>query len=485
MSTLRRAAIISSSSQWLMFIITFVKMVVVSRLLDPTEIGTFTLAASLIFLANFLRIFGTWDYIVAQKTVTEDALRHCFTIVMVAGFAIMALFLSLSGPLARIFDSPDITLLLWIMVPSFIVLPVGSVTMAMMQRNMQHKELSIIRLTGSFTDTFVTIALALWGVGVASLGWGYFLSNIVMMLVLLRIADGGLLYWPLFRGIGKVLRFGVPAAMGTFLSQVGTAGPPLVLGLGSNPAIVGLFGRGQTLITFLRQGIEVATRPVTQAWFAQKNRSEPELIANGYLRITAMLSGIAWPVYIGVFFSAPTLVPLFFGNQWAESIPVAQILAFGGLVSFYQASGISLLEGLGEMGQRLWYNIYAQGLRFLLLVLALVFGGMLLFAAALALSHLVSFILITAFLKAHTGLRFRHVAKVQIPSAIVAAAMVAVSLIMFGLVFEDAALNLLELLLYVLAMAVTWIGGLKVIGHPLWLEVQGILARRSERARAV
>ena len=472
--------LVSGGAQYLMYILNFLKIVVVSRLLGPSEIGAYTLAASLIFLAQFLRVYGTWDYIVSQKELTQDKLRLCFTIIMVMAILITSGYALAAEPLARFFEAPDLELLILVMVPSFLILPIGTVALALMNRNMDFVTLSKIRIAATVMDTLVVILMVWAGFGVISLAWGYLATNVISTLLVIYYAPKELFYKPKIAGIGSILRFGTLSSAGTFLTNFGTNGPPLVLGYGTDTASVGIFGRGQTLITFFRQGIESATRPVTMAWFANKGSDDPALVGEGYLKVTTLMAGFAWPVYIFLFFGAPSLIPFLLGDQWQMSIPVTQILCLGGMFSFFANTGISVLEGQGLVAKKLKFNLLAQGVRFALLFASLSYGVQA-FAAALSFSHLTSFILITLFLRAQTGLGMGDVIRAMIPSLVAAAVSVLVMLALFEWVLPAGQLSLLQFVLFTAVLAASSFAMLIATKHPLWDEFRTIGARIKKR----
>jgi O-antigen/teichoic acid export membrane protein len=482
MSKLRSSMLIAGGSQYLIYLLSFIKIAVVSRLLGPAEIGAFTLAASLIFLAQFLRVFGTWDYIVSQKEMTETKLRQCFTIICVMAVLITSGYMLAAAPLAEFFKAPELLMLIWVMTPSFLVLPIGTVALALMNREMDFQTLSKIRIVATVVDTLIVIGMAVYGFGVVSLAWGYTFSNVASTLLVMVYAQTKLIYRPTFAGLGSILRFGAVSSAGTFLSNVGTSGPPLVLGYGMTPAAVGVFGRGQTLITFFRQGVEFATRPVTMAWFANKSSDDPKLVGESYLKVTTLMSGFAWPVYVFLYFAAPTLIPFLLGDQWQDSIAVTQILCLGGILSFYAVTGISVLEGQGLVAKKLRFNFLAQGCRFALLFASLQYG-ILAFSAALSFSHVISFILITLFLKVQTDLSLRDVIASMKLSALVAGVLVAVTWGLFQTVLPDGQLNPWQFMLLLVVMTGTALGTLIVSAHPLWDELKNLAGKiRLKRA---
>jgi O-antigen/teichoic acid export membrane protein len=65
MASVRAAVAATSISQYIIILLSFVKVIVISRYLLPAEIGVYAIAMPLLLFIRTFRVFGTMDYIVS------------------------------------------------------------------------------------------------------------------------------------------------------------------------------------------------------------------------------------------------------------------------------------------------------------------------------------------------------------------------------------------------------------------------------------
>ncbi|MEM9342557.1 MAG: oligosaccharide flippase family protein [Pseudomonadota bacterium] len=478
MATLRAAAIINGSSQYLIYALSFVRVAVISRLLVPSDIGAFAVAVALMMVLRVFRVFGTWEYIIATKDITTERLRTCFTVMSTMATTTFILTVLFAPQIATFFKADVLAQLIPLMSLSFLVLPFGFIAQAMMHRQMRMLEIAIIKLLGALTEITVAISLALLDVGVMALAWGFFAGNVVATVSVLCFERSYIAFRPGVPHFREVVKFGAASASATFLQQVGDIGAPLILGRGTDATTVGFFSRGQTLINFFRQGVEQAMAPVTTPWFAQKSRSDPSMLADGYMKITSLVSAVTWPFYAFVFVHAVSIVPILLGPGWDASVPVSQALAAGGLVSPFALYGTSMMAGQGRVNRRLLFTGVVQVVRLTLMVAAIPYG-LTAFAWALAASHAFAFALIGFFLRTTVGLSLRKLAMSLLgPAAIGLATLVA----NYSLLFAFGP-RLSSVCMGALATLALWWGWLMLSKHPLRFEILTLFSRISGRLK--
>lgn len=477
MSKLRRSVLLSGFSQYSVLILGFAKVAVISRVLSPAEVGTYTMASVLIFLTVVFREVGTRDFLIAERDLTEEKLRACFTILITMGTVTSVLFFSLRDVFEGFFNAPELASMMMVIAPAFAIHSVTAVWVALLQRDMDFRTLAYLQIFPTILDLIVSLSLIYLGYGLISLGWGYLASVSLVSLVIMVRQRGQIFYRLRMKEIPHVLRFGLQSSGATLLNNIGSYAPALLLGWAMNAAAVGYFGRGQTLITFARQGVEVATRPVTQAWFAKNAHHDITEARQIYLQITKMIAGVAWPFYVFIYFHAATLIPYAFGNQWAISVPLAQVLALGGMFSFFAVSGTSFLMGRGEVTVALWFNLTSLILRLSILFIGLSYGltG---FVWAIAGSHLLGFGVLGLFLNRSTGLGIGAYLANLLPGAALASCTALVNYVLIRLVYHSDTLGLWPFVVVVLANVVTYLLALIVTGHPLYGELKTILGRK-------
>lgn len=408
MTTLRRYAAIIGLLQYTVFALAFVRLAVVSRLLTVEEVGAFILASSLFVIAGVVRNFGMLEYLVAVDEVTADLKRTCFSILIAAGLFFFCVSFWAAPSAATFFGAEALAVLIPIMGLTFLVFPIGLLPSAMMRRRMEFERIGIVRFVGALVDTVVSIGLVVWGFGVVSLAISYFVALLASMVTIALLDPRDMVVRPGVRGLRPALRFGALTSAGSLMNSFGDFGPALILGRATDSTSVGYFGRGQSLVRLLRQGVETAMEIVLQPWFAQIKRSEPEQSAE---RFSQLLSGVfifTFPAYVFLFIEADVLIPLLLGPQWEPSISLARALAVGGLFSPIAVYGATLMVGQGRVGRRMWCSAVCQTGR-LAILLALISGSTLAFSAGVSAAHALAAAITVAFLRKDIGLKLSQV----------------------------------------------------------------------------
>lgn len=475
MSALKQAAAITWMAQYVIYGLSFVRLVIASRLLSSAEIGAFVLASSLVLLASVPRVFGTQDYIVATKDLTQQKLATCFTLILIMGTVVGLIYILGASWLADYFSAPVLGALVPLMAISFLILPFGLIGQGIMRRDLRIGQLAAARSAGAVAETVVVVMLLWSDVGVLSLAWGFLVANIVVTAIVVALTPSHTLFRPGISHMRELLRFGAPASAGTFLAQVGGLGPPLLLGRVTDASTVGFFGRGQTLINFFRQGVETAMGPIVQPWFAQVSRNDPARLVDGFCRVMRLVLIVTWPFYTFLFLHAPALVPLVLGPGWDPAVPVTQALAVGGLFSSYVLYADSLLIGRGRVRRRLILSAVTQGLRFALLGVALATGaGLTGFAWTLSASNLIALGLAAVVLRRDIGLGFAQSFGLFVTPLIVSVAIFALNA---GIVFWlGSTLN--AVLSAAAVTALLWGGTIILTDHPLYRELTTLIKRK-------
>lgn len=465
--TVRRALLHSGIGQYIAALAALFRLVIVSRLLAPSEVGVFAVAMSLIVLARVMRIWGVFDYVIARRDLQRDDLRACFTIVTALA-AIAALgFLAAAAPLARFFAAPALEQIVLVLVIGVAISPLGLITAALMNREMRFGELALIQAASAIVDSGVTIWLAASGFGPISLAWGNAAGQLTSLAVLLCLDRSSIVFRPRFRGWGRILRFGLPNAGSTLLTHLGQQLPPLLIGRSLGLEQTGFFNRGQAPVEFFRQAIEQATTRVAHSWFAAKSRNEPEALAASYVTAISVNSGLSWPFYAVLLFNAGTLVPLLLGPQWTESVPVAQAIAAGAMLSAHTLYGQRLMTGRGLVVALLRFDALGLALRLALMVAAMPYG-LTAFAMAYAVGALATAGLMWLTLRRAIGLGLRRTLWSMRRSVILLAA---ISAVQIGFIGSPLSAEPQPLLRFAVQMATTgavWLATMALIRHELW-----------------
>ena len=75
MSSVRKALIYASGSQYLIKILNFASVIILARILTPKELGIFAIATSVVMIVTEFRLLGTTNYLVREENITKNLVR--------------------------------------------------------------------------------------------------------------------------------------------------------------------------------------------------------------------------------------------------------------------------------------------------------------------------------------------------------------------------------------------------------------------------
>ena len=342
-----KAVLLNAMANWIGVIISLLSMVVMARLLTPADFGVYVIALLVISLPEVIAVSTLGDALIQRKDLRPGHMNSVFLQSMVLSTAFWALLILLASPIERLFETPSIVPIL-IVTGAF--LPIGAlaaVPAALLQRDLRYKAITAI-------DVFCNIGAALVGIVLAFLWkneWA-----LVGMEVFRRVARAGaFMYFARWRpgaqsswsDFSELFHFNFANGLSKVLQTFDAMLPKTVIGMTLGSAAVGLFNLAERLQMQAHSALvapfAAVAMPVAAA--LQDNRAELHRAIEGSIRVSAQF---VYPIYAGAFIIAPLAIPLIFGEQWAASVIVFQILMVIGIRAPMTAMGLSALRGVGR-----------------------------------------------------------------------------------------------------------------------------------------
>lgn len=469
MSSVRSSLAFSLADSYLGVVLQLASTLIISRLLTPTEIGIFSVAAVLAALASTFRDFGVAEYLIQEKNLTPDKIRAALTANITISWLMAILLFASSGMVADFYSQPGVAEVMRILSVSFLLIPFGAVTMAYFRRELNYRPIFIAGVLANITSFAVAVSAALAGLGYLSLAWSSLAGVIVTVLVSLIARPKDFPRWPGLKGMRDVAHFGKHASGIYFVGQIGRSAPEAVIGRALDMASVAFFSRANGLMEIFNKTVLRAVVPVCLPYFSKAARANQETKI-GYLKATCLLTGVGWPFFLYIGLIAYSAIRLLYGPQWMESVPLAQILCLAAILElpYYLASEVVIAEGRIDQSNRLQFLV--QSLRLASLVLVFPFGltgacwGLVLAAlGGVFISH--------RFLNRIIGLRPIDVIPACSKSAFVALAAVLPAFLVVSYTDQTEANFLYVFIVCSFLMVVSWLGAIRVFNHPFWDEI--------------
>ena len=333
--------------KWGRTAIWFVTFVALSRLLGPEDFGLVALAS--VFTA-FVDIFldqGFSAAIVQRADLEREHLDTAFWISILTGILLTVGGIAVSGLVAALFAEPRLApVLRWLSI-SFILSALSSSQMAILQRELAFKSLAVRSITATMAGGIVGVSLAFAGFGV----WSLVAQNLAMglagVIVLWRASDWRPGLSLSMKHYKELFTFGVYVVGNNILRVLVRHSDDLLIGYFLGPTLLGYYTIGYRLLLVITR---VATGIINSVAFPTFSRlqDKPKRMRRAFYEVTQYTSLLAFPIFIGLAILAPEVVPAVFGEKWAPSIPVMQVLALIGILQSAIAFNGSVMKACGK-----------------------------------------------------------------------------------------------------------------------------------------
>lgn len=323
--SLKRGAVWAIGSQVAVQAIRFMSVVVLARLLTPSDYGA---AAFAIQLASFSMILGDLGFgtaLVQAKTASQRWASTAFWCALGAGVLGSGLAALGAFPVALALGEPEVTALVIAGGLTLLLVAIGATSNAFLTRSM-----SFGVIQGATTAAWVfasgsAILAAALGAG----AWALVTQQVVLAAVTSVLFILAARWHPSFEfsrtAFRSLTRFALPLTGGAVLFVVQGLLTVILIGAFLGIEDLGIWNLSMAVVIVPLSLIAAPLSRVIYAAFARM-RESPERVAEVWLNGFTLLAAVALPALFGLIAVAPDLIPFVFGSQWSPAVPVVQIL---------------------------------------------------------------------------------------------------------------------------------------------------------------
>jgi PST family polysaccharide transporter/lipopolysaccharide exporter len=318
-------------------------LVVLARLIGPTELGLVGIALlALSALRKFSEI-GLDAALIHQKQENVDSYLDTVWLLEVGRGVFIGGILVVAAPLiASFFGEPRAEQLLQVIAAVPVLIGLKNPGMVYFQKNLNfHKEF-VYYIGSDIVRAVVSIGYAL----VEPTAWAFvvgFLAGNVTKFILSYLIEG---YrpWPRFDidAAKELIDYGKWMTGSSILFFLNTEGDDAFVGWFLTPAALGLYQYGYRLSNAPATEItQIISRVMFPAF--SKLQSDTDRLREAYLRTLRLVSFVSFPAAFGIAAVTPAFVRAFLGPDWTGMIVAMQILA-----------GYGLLRSIGKTFGPIW-----------------------------------------------------------------------------------------------------------------------------------
>ena len=340
---------------------------VLAALLQPSDFGVISLTYMVTSIASTLMNIGIDDVLLQRQRTMNLWTGPAFWITLSLAMAAGGLVILASPIVAAIYKAPELVGLLSILALSMPLSALASVPGMVGRARMQFGVFAIYGSLEMVAQALLTVALAWWGFGAYSFVIPMPILAGIRAIVWWRIAGVKTSFRPQRKRWKYVFGNTVITAISRTIISVIGQGDYLVLGLLATQDVVGAY----------YFGFRLAAQPL---WMLAGNfagvlfpalvqlKSDPARQGAAALKASILLSFCVMPLALIQAATAGPLVISLFGEKWATSIPVIQLLSIG--LAFDAVSWIAgaLLNSRGEFKAGLFYLLMQAPVFFIFVI---------------------------------------------------------------------------------------------------------------------
>jgi O-antigen/teichoic acid export membrane protein len=315
-----------------------------------------------IVIVGFGQLFadmGMSSAIIHHQEVTENELSSLYWFNIFVGCCIFLLMIVSIPLIVGFYSEPRLKDLLILAAPIFLITPFGQQYEILLQKSLHFDRLASAHIVSTICNSLATVTFALLGFRVYSLVLGQLSGSLLKVLVLMLW--GLKIYRPRWHfrhhDLGKYISFGLFQLGDKTINYFGSNLDYLLIGSLLGAKALGYYTLAWNLVLRPPMIINPIINRVAFPVFSIVQQ-DTDRLKRGYLKTLQLLSLVNFPLLIGICACASTLVPVFFGSQWMESVVLVQVLFLVGILRSVGNPVGSLLLAKGKAALGFKWSAY-------------------------------------------------------------------------------------------------------------------------------
>ena len=362
-----------ASTRLVVQVASWVSTIWVARLLSPEDYGIVAISGIFTGLCLMFSVMGLTNALINKEHIEEHDKANVFWASCANAVVVYGALYFFAPYIAAFYDSPELGSIVRVAGLMVVISPLSAVPRALLMRDLRFKSLALIAMVTNLLLTIMTLWLAFTGWGY----WSLILSTVVAQFVELSILSFVAGYIPsLPRKIKTILplyKYGISVLGARLLGYLNSSWPTIVASSQLGKIPTGHLNMANTLASLPMTKIgEIFSKIAFPAF--SRIQSDQEKTKQLFLSMHRYLFMVIAPMFIGIAFVAPVLVPLLIGEKWLPVVMPLQIICFANVIT---GSGMLIprvFEGLGNAAASFKYQVLVAVLTPCAMIIGLQWG---------------------------------------------------------------------------------------------------------------
>lgn len=351
----------------------FAVLIVLARLLTPTEYGTIAIVNILLSIATALIQGGMNTALIQKKEIDKLDINTVFY----ASAAVFALFYivlySTSGFFASFFKQPILEKIIPVIALTLIVGAVNSIQLALLSRQMKFKQIFYCSLIPTIISGIVGIILAYFGWGVWALVAQQVTVHLTQMFCMFIVTRWFPSLQFSFKRLKEIWGFSLNIMLSNLLTSIFLEIRSLVIGKFYTAAELSYFEKGRYFPKIIMTNINSSILSVIFPVFSSM-QDDIGKMKQSLRRCVKVSSYLAFPAMTLLAVAAEPIIVFLLTEKWIEAAPFMQVFALTYMIMPLHQSNIEVIKALGKGGIILKLDILRKVVELATLIIALRYG---------------------------------------------------------------------------------------------------------------
>ena len=321
-----RGALVSTAAQLVTFVLRTGSMVVLARLLTPTDFGLIGMVTAFTGFLSLFRDIGLSMATVQRESVTQAQISTLFWINLALGAILGAFCVVVAPGLVAFYHQPRLFSIAAVLGLGFVFNGLAVQHRALLQRAMRFADLAIVDVVS------LVLSVAL-GIGMASGGFGYW-SLVASAVSLPAFSMVGV--WVAARwspemprrgiGIRSMVKYGGTVTLNNLIVYFAYNIDKILIGRFWGAETLGIYGRAYQLINLPTENLNSVLGLVAFPALA-RIQDDPVGLREYFLKGYGFFLSLVVPLTISCGLFADDIIRVFLGAKWHEAASVFRLLA--------------------------------------------------------------------------------------------------------------------------------------------------------------
>lgn len=330
--------------------LTFVKILIMARILSPAQFGIFGISTLVLSLAEILTETGINIFLVQQKERIDSYISTAWIVSILRGLVISVCIIFSASFISSFFSTPQAYQILLLMAIVPFVRGFINPSVIKLQKDLLFKKEFIYRSFLFFIESFLSVILVVITRDISSLVIALIISaccEVILSFIIISPKPRLIFIKEKLREILKFGRWITTAGIFNYLYQ---HGDDIVVGRILGAQALGLYDMAYKISLSPLSDIGDVVTKVTYPVYV-KISEDKERLKRAFIKSLVIVIAFTFPIGVLLFFFPDKVISLLLGEQWQASAPALQILGIFGVI-----------RALGVFGSTLFLSVKKQQL---------------------------------------------------------------------------------------------------------------------------